>query len=41
MYQRIFSRLFEMCTPIEVSGADRRQQALKEDIGKYKHLLEL
>ena len=40
-YQRIFSRLFEMCTPIEVSGKDRRQQALREDIGKYKDLLEL
>jgi DNA replication protein DnaC len=40
-YQRIFSRLFEMCTPIEVSGVDRRQKALKEDIGKYKNLLEL
>ena len=41
MYQRIFSRLFEMCTPIEVSGKDRRQKALREDIGKYKGLLEL
>ena len=40
-YQRIFSRLFEMCTPIEVSGTDRRQKALREDIGKYKNLLEL
>ena len=40
-YQRIFSRLFEMCTPIEVSGADRRQKALREDIGKYKNLLDL
>lgn len=40
-YKRIFSRLFEMCTPIEVSGADRRQKALREDIGKYKNLLEL
>ena len=40
-YQRIFSRLFEMCTPIEISGADRRQKALIEDIGKYKNLLEL
>ena len=40
-YQRIFSRLFEMCTPIEVSGADRRQKVLREDIGKYKNLLEL
>ena len=40
-YQRIFSRLFEMTTPIEVSGSDRRQKALREDIGKYKNLLEL
>ncbi len=40
-YQRIFSRLFEMCTPIEVAGKDRRQQALKEDIGKMKNLLGL
>ncbi len=40
-YQRIFSRLFEMCTPIEVAGKDRRQQALREDIGKMKSLLGL
>ena len=40
-YQRIFSRLFEMCTPVEVSGKDRRQTALREDIGKYKDLLGL
>lgn len=40
-YERIFSRLFEMCTPIEVSGKDRRQKALREDIGKYKDLLGL
>lgn len=40
-YQRIFSRLFEMCTPIEVSGKDRRQKTLKEDIGKMKNLLGL
>lgn len=40
-YKRIFSRLFEMCTPIEVSGKDRRAQALREDIGKYKGLLGL
>ena len=40
-HQRIFSRLFEMCTPIEVSGKDRRQQALREDIGKMKNLLGL
>lgn len=40
-YQRIFSRLFEMCTPIEVVGKDRRKQALKNDIGKVKNLLGL
>lgn len=39
--QRIFSRLFEMCTPIEVTGEDRRQQALKNDIGKIKKILGL
>ena len=39
--QRIFSRLFEMCTPIEVVGKDRRQQALKEDINKMKNILGL
>ena len=40
-YQRIFSRLFEMCAPIEVTGKDRRQQTLREDIGKMKNLLGL
>ena len=40
-YQRIFSRLFEMCTPIEVAGKDRRQQALRDGIGKTKSLLGL
>ena len=40
-YQRIFSRLFEMCAPIEVAGKDRRQQALREDIGKMKNILGL
>lgn len=40
-YQRIFSRLFELCTPIEVSGKDRRQQALREDTNKMKRLLGL
>lgn len=39
--QRIFSRLFEMCTPIEVTGNDRRRKALREDIGKAKQLLGL
>jgi DNA replication protein DnaC len=39
--QRIFSRLFEMCVPLEVAGKDRRQQVLKSDIGKMKNLLGL
>lgn len=39
--QRIFSRLFEMCTPIEVTGADRRHKALKENIAATKQLLGL
>lgn len=40
-YERIYSRLFELCMPIEVSGKDRRKQALREDIGKMKNLLGL
>lgn len=40
-YRRIFSRLFEMCTPIEVAGKDRRQKVLRDDIGKTKNLLGL
>lgn len=40
-YQRIFSRLFEMCTPIEITGADRRHAALKNDIAATKQLLGL
>ena len=40
-YQRIFSRLFEMCTPIEVYGKDRRCVALRNDISEDKRLLGL
>ena len=40
-YQRIYSRLFEMCTPIEIEGADRRHAALKNDIAATKQLLGL
>lgn len=40
-YQRIFSRLFEMCTPIEIDGKDRRCVALKNDIAEDKRLLGL
>ena len=37
--QRTFSRLFEMCIPIEVKGDDRRRDRLKEAHGKYKDIL--
>ena len=40
-YQRIFSRLFEMCTPIEIYGKDRRCVALRNDIAEDKRLLGL
>jgi DNA replication protein DnaC len=33
--RRIYSRLFEMCIPVEVKGNDRRKDALKRD---YKDL---
>jgi len=39
--QRIYSRLFEMCVPIEVKGADRRKQKLKEEYREIGNLLGL
>lgn len=39
--QRIYSRLFEMCVPIEVKGKDRRKEKLKDDFGDIKDLLGL
>lgn len=39
--QRIYSRLFEMCLPIEVAGDDRRKQKLREDYDRMKSLLEM
>ena len=39
--QRIFSRLLEMCIPVEVKGADRRKEALKSDFNELKDLLGL
>ncbi len=38
-YQRIFSRLLEMCVPIEVKGEDRRRKILKESFSEYSELL--
>lgn len=39
--QRIFSRLFEMCIPIEVQGADRRKAKLRNDMKKFDSILGL
>lgn len=39
--QRTFSRLFEMCIPIEVTGGDRRREKLKDDMKEYKDVLGL
>lgn len=39
--QRIYSRLFEMCVPVEVSGADRRKQKLRDEYGEIGKLLGL
>ena len=39
--QRIYSRLLEICIPIEVTGEDRRRARLKRDYGEYKNLLGL
>lgn len=35
--QRAFSRLYEMCIPLKVDGADRRRAKLQENIAQYKH----
>lgn len=39
--QRIYSRLFEMCLPVEVKGHDRRRDRLKNDFAEYGDLLGL
>jgi DNA replication protein DnaC len=40
-YQRTFSRLLEMCVPIEVKGEDRRRKNLKKSFGAYSEILGL
>ncbi len=40
-HKRIFSRLFEMCLPLEVAGKDRRHAALRDGIAETKQLLGL
>lgn len=39
--QRIYSRLFEMCIPIEVKGKDRRKETLKKEFDEYSKILGL
>lgn len=39
--QRIYSRLLEMCVPIEVKGGDRRQKKLSDDSADMARLLGL
>lgn len=37
--QRMFSRLLEMCIPVEVVGSDRRRKKLKNDFNELKDIL--
>lgn len=39
--QRIYSRLFERCLPVEVAGSDRRRDKLKDDYQAFANLLGL
>lgn len=38
--QRIYSRLLEMCYPVEVKGTDHRKRKLKDDFESIKNMLE-
>lgn len=39
--QRVYSRLLEMCVPVEVEGGDRRQKKLHDDLTDMARLLGL
>jgi len=39
--QRVYSRILEMCIPIEVIGNDKRRDHLRENYRKYKDMLGL
>lgn len=39
--QRIYSRVLEMCIPIEVTGVDKRREHLKQQYKQYQELLGL
>lgn len=40
-HQRIYSRLLEMCVPVQVAGDDRRKEKMKEDYSELKEMLGL
>lgn len=40
-WQRVYSRLFEMCLPLEMKGKDRRKEALKNSRDEMRELLGL
>ena len=40
-YARIYSRILEMCTPVRISGEDRRKSIGKEKQQVVKEVLEL
>lgn len=37
--QRVYSRLFEMCIPVEVKGKDRRKEKLRADYAELRGVL--
>jgi len=37
--QRIYSRLYEMCYPVEVTGNDRRKKKLRNEFDEISDLL--
>ena len=37
--ERIYSRLFEMCVPVEVKGSDRRKEKLINNYREFKEML--
>ena len=39
--QRVYSRLFEMCVPVEVKGKDRRKEKLRQDFKSMEDMLGL
>lgn len=40
-FKRIYSRLLEMCIPVEIGGSDRRRQKCRDNFSDYKDMLGL